>query len=313
MRMLVVGEALVDIVDGHAHPGGSPMNVAVGLSRLGLATTLLARIGDDEHGRMLERHLTGEGVRLARGTVVSGARTSRAVATLDAEGVATYDFDLDWQLPDALAASPGDELDDVDLVHVGSLGAVLEPGAEVVRALVRAAPASALRTYDPNVRVQLMGPRAVAVVRVEEIMRASHVVKLSDADAAYLYPELDVEAVLQRILALGPRLAVVTRGPEGCLAARARDPQPLVGRAVAVDVVDTIGAGDAFMSGLLFGLVSTGAATALAAETDTETDTATPGERSRDRIQRSIDLALASAAVAVSRAGASPPYPHDLS
>lgn len=306
MRMLVVGEALVDVVDGHAHPGGSPLNVAVGLSRLGLATTLLARIGDDEHGRMLEEHLAGEGVRLASGTVVAGARTSRAVATVDAEGVATYDFDLEWRLPDSLGDEMGPELD-VDLVHVGSLGAVLEPGAEVVRRLVRTAPAAVLRTYDPNVRAQLMGPRDAAVARVEEIMRASHVVKLSDADAAYLYPELDVAAVLHRIIALGPRLAVVTRGAEGCLAALAHDPELVIGQAIAVDVVDTIGAGDAFMSGLLFGLVSTGAATALAAET------VRPGELSRDRIQTSIDLALASAAVAVSRAGASPPHPHDLS
>ncbi|MCI1019014.1 carbohydrate kinase [Microbacterium sp. C5A9] len=303
--MLVVGEALVDVVDEVAHPGGSPLNVAVGLARLGLETTLLTSIGDDEHGRMLAQHVVREGVRLARGSVCAGEHTSRAVATLDADGVATYDFDLRWTLPDAVPATLGEDLD-VDLVHVGSLGAVLEPGARAVAAILAAAPDTALRAYDPNVRAQLMGPRDEALVRVEEIMRAAHVVKLSDADAEYLYPGMEVEAVLRHIADLGPRLAVVTRGAAGCAAVLSADSEVFVGQALPVDVVDTIGAGDAFMSGLLFGLVSTGAAATLVAAGRAI------GADDRARIETAIDLALSSAAVAVSRAGAAPPYPADL-
>lgn len=308
-RVLVVGEALVDVVDERAHPGGSPLNVAVGLARLGLDTTLLTMIGDDEDGRMLVEHLASEGVHLMRDSVVPAARTSRAVATVDAEGVAAYDFELAWTLPDSASASAFAEASDesdVALMHVGSLGAVLEPGARTVADMLEAAPTAALRTYDPNVRPQLMGPRDAAVMRAEKIMRSSHVVKLSDADAEYLYPQLEVETVLGHIVGLGPRLAVVTRGAEGCVAVLAHDDEALVGQALPVDVVDTIGAGDAFMSGLLFGLVSTGAAGWLVGqECEVTAD-------DRARIVTSIDLALASAAVAVSRPGAAPPNPEDL-
>lgn len=290
-RCLVVGEALVDVVEGVPHPGGSPMNVAIGLARLGLPTTLLTRIGDDAEGRLLAAHIADAGVEIADGSVQAGAHTSRAVAMIGVDGAASYDFDLDWRLPDTPAAT-------AELVHVGSLGAVVEPGADAVRSLFCGADSATIRSFDPNVRPALLPHRSVAIARIEELMSAADVVKLSDEDAAWLYPELDSGEVLTRVGALGPDVVALTRGGEGCVVAVAGLDEPLVRSAAPVSVVDTIGAGDAFMSGLLFGMLGSSAAL-----------------HAPDAIARwgvVVDTAVASAGIAVSRAGAVPPRPDEL-
>src|SRR5690606_957125 len=145
-RALVVGEALIDVVhrrDGSvdSHPGGSPLNVAVGLARLGREAHLLTWFADDDDGAALRAHATGADVHLVASS--AGAdRTSRAVATLDAEGAASYEFEIDWQLPEQVP-----QLEPV-VVHTGSIAAVLEPGAGAVLDLVRGHRSSATITYD---------------------------------------------------------------------------------------------------------------------------------------------------------------------
>ncbi|WP_431074623.1 PfkB family carbohydrate kinase [Microbacterium phyllosphaerae] len=302
-RCLVVGEALVDVVDGLPHAGGSPMNMAVGLARLGLDTRLLTRIGDDEFGRMLEDHLVREGVALTAASLRVGGRTSRATAVIGDDGAAVYDFDIEWTLSESDAIA---EAAEADLIHVGSIGAALEPGAGAVQAMLATVPSGTLRTYDPNIRPALLGPRADAAVRVEAIMAASHVVKLSDEDADWLYPGRSVEDVLAHVLALGARMAVVTRGGAGCVTAIAGAGEPVARGASPVTVVDTIGAGDAFMSGLVYGIVSGGLVAALTA------DVFAPDADVLRALERAADTALASAAVAVSRTGAAPPHLHEL-
>lgn len=302
-RCLVVGETLVDIVDGVPHPGGSPMNIAVGLSRLGLSTRLLTRIGDDAHGRMLEEHLAREGVAVPAASIRAGEPTSRAIAVIGADGSATYDFDIDWDLPEPVAIA---EAADAEIVHVGSLGAALEPGASAVRAMLASVPSATLRTYDPNIRPTLLGPRDEAVARVEAIMAASHVVKLSDEDAEWLYPGRSIDDVLARVLESGARVAVVTRGGEGCVTAIAGAGEPVARRASAVTVVDTIGAGDAFMSGLVYGIVSARLVPVLTA------DVVRLDPDDLRLLHQATGTALASAAIAVSRAGAAPPRAQEL-
>ncbi len=290
-RCVVVGEALVDVVEGVPRPGGSPMNVAIGLARLGLPTTLLTHIGDDAEGRLLAAHIADAGVEIADGSVQAGAQTSRALAVIGVDGAASYEFDLDWRLPHAPATSAA-------LVHVGSLGAVVEPGADAVRSLFCGADTVGIRSFDPNVRPALMPQRSAAIARIEELMSAADVVKLSDEDAAWLYPELDSVEVLTRVGALGPGVVALTRGGEGCVVSVAGLDEPLVRSAASVSVVDTIGAGDAFMSGLLFGMLGSGAAL-----------------QDPDTIARwgvVVDTAVASAGIAVSRAGAAPPHPEEL-
>ncbi|MDQ1292151.1 MAG: fructokinase [Actinomycetota bacterium] len=249
--ILVIGEALVDIVrrtDGSRaeHPGGSPANVALGLARLERDATLLTRIGRDERGRTVRRHLEGAGVRLLDGSITAEP-TSTATARLDAAGVATYEFDLDWRLPTAL--DPAGLARDFQALHTGSIAAFLQPGGDDVLRALEAVRGTMTISYDPNARPALMGEASQARARVERIVALSDLVKVSDEDLAWLAPGEDPLDVAREWAARGPAVVVVTLGGQGavglCAAGRVRVPAP------ATTLVDTVGAGDSFMSGLL--------------------------------------------------------------
>lgn len=295
--VLVVGEALVDVVrraDGSVDesPGGSPANVALALGRLGQAPTLLTRLGGDERGEGIRSWLGDSGVHVG---AVAAPRTATATASLDASGSATYDFDLDWALP-------GVEAPAASVVHIGSIAALLEPGAGDVARLVRALRETALVTYDPNVRPSLLPDRDAARARVEACVALADVVKASDEDLAWLYPERDPLAVAGTWLDSGPALVVVTRGGGGAAA--------VTGTSVArvgacrVDVVDTVGAGDTFMAALIDGLVRSGRVGAAAREALRAIGS--------DDTRELLGFAARAAAITVSRPGADPPWRREL-
>jgi fructokinase len=294
-RVLVVGEALVDVVrrdgDDAVHPGGSPLNVAVGLQRLDVPATLHSSFGADEYGVAIARHLEGSTVAITPGTITDDA-TSVALATIGPDGAASYTFSIEWD-PASLDLAP----DQFDAVHVGSIGAALEPGALLVERLVTAARPSSTISFDPNVRPQLMGSAGAALPRIERFVALADVVKASDEDLAWLYPGADLAEVQRRWLALGPALVVVTRGGDGAdaLSAAGRTWVP----APRTEVADTIGAGDSFMAGLLAalsdrGLLGAGRRDALR-------------ELAASDVREVVGFAAACAAITVSRPGADPP------
>lgn len=247
--ILIVGEALIDRIATAAgtddRPGGSPMNVAYGLARLGCTVGFLTSIGDDLQGKLILEHLASAGARLLPGSVTRG-RTSTAVATLDTNGSASYHFDIRWRLSSDVPPIP------TPMVHAGSIGAMLEPGAESVHKIVRASQKSALISFDPNIRPSLLPSPDLARARFQQFASLSDVVKLSEQDAAWLYPGTPPNEVLERVLALGPALAVVTCGADGAVLASAESAVRIP--SMAVTAVDSIGAGDAYMSALLFQL-----------------------------------------------------------
>jgi fructokinase len=299
-RVLVVGEALVDVVrrDGEdaVHPGGSPLNVAVGLQRLGVPTTLHSAFGADPHGVAIAQHLEQSEVAITPGTI--GDRpTSVALATIDATGAASYAFSIEWD-PASLDVDPGS----VAALHVGSIGAVLQPGAALVERLLTELRPTATISYDPNIRPQLMGSADLARPQIERIITLADVVKASDEDIAWLYPDAVVTDVVASWLARGPALVVVTGGRDGADAITAGGTVHIP--APVTHVVDTIGAGDSFMSAL------------LAALSDRDLlggdRRAALRELPASEVAAVVEFAARCAAITVSRPGADPPTRDDL-
>ncbi len=252
MRALVIGEALIDIVerDGNItgeYVGGSPLNVAVGLGRLGRQVDFLTHIATDTRGQRIREHLEASGVQLVSGSATAD-RTPTARAVLDPDGRATYTFDIDWQLSGTPeAAAPG-------VLHTGSIATVLEPGCRATSALLDAYRPSATITFDPNIRPALIDDSDAARARIDRLLERADVVKVSDEDLHWLDPGRAPEDIAAGWLRAGPSVVVVTEGAHGaaamCRAGTVRVP------AGNVQVVDTVGAGDAFMTGLIDALWS---------------------------------------------------------
>jgi fructokinase len=290
MTIGVIGESLVDVftdADGatRERSGGSPFNVAVALGRLDIDARLFTAIGDDGRGAMLLSQLSDEGIALTRGGSPS---TSVAHASVDGDGRATYEFDLVWD------PQFGDDWPDLSVLHFGSLGSALSPGADEVRRVVDRYTRTSLITYDPNWRD---GPVAGDPRQIVDTNAArADVVKLSDDDAAVIYPGVELAEVAHLLLDLGPGLVVITKGAAGASAWTAKN-EKHVG-AAAVDLVDTIGAGDAFMATLLSELA--------------DFDRNKVENLNRRELELVLEFASFVAGKTCERAGADPPYIADL-
>ena len=280
---LVIGESLVDVVVDRTggtveRSGGSAANVAVALARLGRSVRFATAYADDARGRMVVDHLAASGVEHASDPLVLD-RTSSAVATIGEDGAASYDFDLAWRVGEVDLATPP------SFVHVCSLGAVVEPGARQVLALLDRV-GDAVVTYDVNARPSITGTGPDVVAQVEAVASRARVVKASDEDLAALFPHLDLADAVAHLRSLGPAVVVVTRGQDG---STWYDADGSVSAPVpATTVVDTIGAGDTFSAGIIDALW--------------------------DGLDPAATLAHAAraAAVTVSRPGADPPTREEL-
>lgn len=300
--VLVAGEALIDIVhpvdrETTEHVGGSPANVAVGLSRLGHPTRLATYIGQDEHGQRITAYLLERGVELTEGSDAAD-HTPTAAAEVDAQGVATYEFDLQWQLPQL-------DLADIGHVHTGSIAATLDPGGRQVVELIERARSGATVSYDPNARPSIMGAARDARQRIEECVGRSDVVKCSTEDIDWLYDGESVEAVAREWGRLGPGLVIVTQGGDGALVHLSGSGAFTQVPARRIDIVDTVGAGDSFMAGLVSGLLDEGLLGSAQAR-------GRLAEAEVDVLHRAVGRAVATSAYTVARAGAACPTRADL-
>ena len=299
----VIGELLVDVVhtpDGATaeHVGGSPANVALGLARLGHDTWFATLVGTDDRGIRCAQHVEDGGVHLLPGSISDTHPTSTAEATIDDSGAASYVFDLHWGLaPVELPPGAGH-------LHIGSIGTTLRPGDEEVTTAVHAIRATGTVSYDPNVRPSIMGSPDEVRPRIEELVALSDVVKCSEDDIDWLYPGQSPAEVMAHWAGLGSTLTLVTLGGDGVTwRAGTGDVDHLP--ALADDVVDTVGAGDSFMAGLVSGLLDAGLLGNTAA---------------RERLQHAglpdvrpaIDRALATSGITVTHAGAYAPTREEL-
>ncbi|HEY0831154.1 MAG TPA: carbohydrate kinase [Candidatus Dormibacteraeota bacterium] len=300
--IVVCGEALIDMIhngDGtqRAAPGGGPFNTARALARLGIPTAFLGHLSSDAFGRDLARLLEEDGVDL-RFATVGPESTTIAVADVDSQGLAEYQFLIRGTSAPNITPEmvPDDFGPDVSGLQLGTLGLVLEPMASTLAGLAEREAGRRLLMLDPNIRLGLI-PEDEYRDRLRTVISQSTIVKASDTDVAWLYPNLDYEDAAVRILDEGVRLAVVTLGADGAYGAhrdlRLKVPAP------QVTVVDTIGAGDAFGAALLAWLHDHGCVQPEISLEEAE-------------LRSALEFACLAAAITCTRAGADPPRASEM-
>jgi len=261
--VVVCGEALVDLIPtgsgdevGYVpRPGGSPYNVAIALARLEVPTAFLGRISDDVFGERLTGHLEANGVDL-RYVRRSPEPTTLAFVHVEEGREPSYSFYREGTADRSLATEDAPEAfpDEVRALHVslGSITLAVEPAASTLRSLIEREHGTRIVSFDPNVRAQLIDDRERYVHLLDGWLPFVDVAKASRADLAWLHPGEDVELIGRRWLDLGVGFVVISLGPEGALAISPGGAVRVSG--LRVEVVDTVGAGDAFTAGLLTSL-----------------------------------------------------------
>jgi fructokinase len=296
--IVIGGEALVDLVDDdgslRAVAGGGPFNTAIAFGRLEVSVGFLGAISCDAYGHMLAEQLIAAGVdtSLVRW---SDAPTPRALVHRLRDGKNEYGFELSGTslvdlAPEQLPLLP----DNAWAVHVGTLALAIDPPAAAYEALVDREAGRRRIILDPNVRPAVFGDVDTYRRRFEQLSQLADLVKLSEDDAAWIYPGLSAEEVLKLILALGPRVVAVTRGEHGAIAASGDAFVDVAG--IPVTVVDTVGAGDSFGAALIAALIDEGAFGQAA--------TRPPDEAV---LTRAVSYAVAASAITCTRTGATPP------
>jgi len=289
----IVGEALMDLIPvagGDRVPmvGGGPANTAKAVARLGYKAYFIGGISSDGYGKTIEDELSASGVDLS--LVYRGDEsTALAIATIDNNGLAKYDFELEGTASFAFDASwlPGGE---PDVIHVGSVATLIEPGASALLAWVSTKSVPVI--FDPNVRPSIQGDKNFYRAAVERWIDVATIVKLSEDDLIFLYGE-GADSAVSTWLDRGVSIVVVTRAEQGLKAYFKGSVIEVP--AVKVDLVDSVGAGDTIGAVLVEGVLVHGVANLV-------------GETLRSVLSR----AAKAAAITCSRAGANPPSRGEL-
>ena len=294
MSIWVCGEVLIDILPTGPVVGGGPANTAKALARLGHDVHFIDGISSDAYGQAARTELLRDSVNLDL-ALASDKPTCTATVTLDAaggasyefliDGTATFDFAPSW-LPDPYRFQP-------QVLHIGTLVTVIEPGASALYDWAMQVAEFAPIVFDPNIRPSVQPDRDLYEAAVEKWAALSAVIKVSDDDLAWLFPEVSIDDVAKRWINDGVFLVVVTRGANGIVGFTEDGRVEVPG--VKVDVVDTVGAGDTVGAIVVEAMIEHGLI-----------------ELRGDRLHKVLSRAAHAAAITCSRQGAQPPYKHEL-
>jgi len=309
--ILTCGDALFDVFANpsasassialDARVGGSPLNVAVALSRLGQSTGFLAKVSTDSFGLKLLAYLKSEDVDTDL-IIRTSVPTTLAIVALDDKGVPAYSFYTNGTADRSLevAELPARLPDAVRVVHIGSYTTALDPTASSLEALVTRERGRRFISYDPNIRPSIVPDPDLWHRRVTALTAQAHMVKASAEDVQFLYPGAAVGDILADWLARGAGLAVATMGEGGAMAATKRGITAHVA-SPAVKVIDTVGAGDTFQAALLTWLAEHGRLSPDGL-----------GSLSADDLDALLTFAARAAAITCSRRGADMPRRNEL-
>jgi fructokinase len=306
--LLSCGDALIDFlavksVDGRDAlapvVGGSCLNIAVGMARLGVRTGFVGGISTDLFGSMIAEHATASQVELQYATRSEHQTTLAFVRSVAGEPQYAF-YDAGTASRNWIYRSGSIPFSQIDAVHVGSTTLVDETGAAQTLAMVREARGSTTISFDPNCRPNLVRDKAEYAARMAAFAAAADIVRMSDLDFEYLYGDADHAGRARSLIAAGASLVVVTRGVQGVQAWHGSAGAVEV-TAPTVTVADTIGAGDSFQAALLFALHALG-------KIGVEPLKAT----NADELRRALSFASTCAAVTVGRVGADPPRRAEL-
>jgi fructokinase len=294
MSIWVCGEVLIDILPIGPVVGGGPANTAKALARLGYDVDFIDGISTDVFGVSARKELERDGVGLSL-SLSSEKPTCTATVTLDShgsasyefliDGTATFDFSHSW-LPDPERLKPS-------VLHIGTLVTIVEPAATVLYEWAIKTAEFAPILFDPNVRSSVVGDRDKYRAAVEKWVGISSVVKLSDDDISWLYPDQSMDEVAKGWIANGVSLVVITRGANGIIGYTEHGFEEVDG--AKVSVIDTVGAGDTVGAIVVEGIVKH-SVNGLAGQV----------------LNAVLHRAAIAAGITVSRAGAQPPRLHEL-
>jgi fructokinase len=307
--LIACGDALIDFVptrnvDGRVAVmpavGGSCLNVAIGLARLGAQAGFVGGISTDLFGRMIADHAAASNVDLGLATRSDHQTTLAFVRVVAGEShYAFYDAGTatrNWSYRRGTIPFA-----DVEAVHVGSTTLVDAPGAAEAMALVTDARATSTISFDPNCRPNLVKDKPAYLARMAAFAAGADLVKMSDVDFAYLFGDEPYRQRATALLGQGASLVVITRGSGGAMAWHAGAGQIEVA-APKVEVADTIGAGDSFQAALLFALHEQGRMARRALK-----------DIAADELRRALSFAADCAGLTCTRPGADPPWRHEVS
>lgn len=256
---LETGKSLIEVSGFKKAPGGATANVAAGLGKLGCRSSFIGKVGEDPFGRFLQKTFDECGVDTSRMVFDAAAKTTLAFVSLTAAGVPDFMF---YRNPGADMLLRADELDadyikSAKAFHYGSISLISEPSRSATEAAIGyAKDGGLLISYDPNYRPPLWPSESAAHEGMLAAMVHPHVVKVSEVELEFLTGVSGIEAGADRLMSIYPniRLLTVTLGAEGCYYRTAGVTAGMP--ALKVDVVDTTGAGDGFVAGMLSCLVS---------------------------------------------------------